>query len=1059
MPLRPGLYEQIIDSELAELLKILSQKGGEALRETLHDAEAPALYARYLFPILRQAVAEAKDEESEKGRELVNRLVMEISRFFGDASWERFLLPSPAEILLEVPDPDLSGRRVGGSHPSPDKTLRPLTGISEHALLTGAPADPRLSRELEAEILTASRIDWMVSFLRWSGLRLLLPALEKATGRGVPLRVVTTTYMKATESRCLDVLGALPGARVRVSLDDTETRLHAKAYLFPRDTGYSTAYIGSSNASRTALSNGHEWNVKLAATLSPDLWRKIEASFEAFWSRPELVEYGESTRDLVRARLEENRSPSLFPGSETSLLPFPFQEEILERLAVEREVHGHNKNLVVAATGTGKTVVAALDYRRIRQENPRARLLFVAHRREILEQSLQTFRRALGDQNFGRILLPDGPSVSSDHLFVSIQLLSSRSILDSLPPDYFDMVVIDEVHHGEAPTYRRLLSRLSPRILLGLTATPERSDGLDIRSWFGGRIAAEIRLPEAIGRGLLVPFHYFGVSDSLDYRSVRWERGRYNLSELDTLITGDDMRAGLILKAVTRYLADPLKARGLGFCVSVNHAHRMAEIFTRAGLPSEALHAGTPAGRREGARSRLARGEISYLFAVDLFNEGVDIPEVDTVLFLRPTESLTVFLQQLGRGLRRSPGKEVLTVLDFIGQSRAEYSFASRFRALMGATRHSVEKELCSDFPFLPPGCAIRLELRAQEHILENIRQSLSTRRGDIQQRLARWSAEHDRPLTLENFLETTGLSLSDLYRKRGKGGYEGFARLKAEAGVGPQFSSEDEGRLTQGLARLSHVEGGRYMQFLERVVRGEIPGDALLSGEDRLFFLMLHYSLWGKEHSPEKLGQSSVTDSARELLRVPALQEELREILGFRSRRQSRKISPIVLPGGAPLDLHGSYLLLEILAAFGRATFSECRDLREGVLYLPEINTDLFFVTLRKSPKDYSPSTLYKDYAISETLFHWQSQNRTTPKSAPGQRYIHHQKMKATLLLFVRLEEKGEEMPLGLSSPYLFLGPVRYVRHEGSRPVSFTWHLDHPMPPSLFEASSSAVG
>ena len=1059
MSLRPGLYERLVDQDMKELLRALSEMGGQALLEMPPDAEVPLLYARYLLPIVRLAVAEIREERRERGRELVNRLVGEIARFFGDESWERFLLASPAELLLEVGPPDISGRGEKDLREEAPLTFRPLTGISEHTLLTGASADPRLAHELEAEILSASRIDWMVSFLRWSGLRLLLPALEKAAKQGIPIRVITTTYMKATEAHCLDALSEIPGMRIRVSLDDTETRLHAKAYLFPRETGYSTAYVGSSNASRTALSTGHEWNLKIAASLSPDLWEKMVASFESFWNRPELVEYGETTRSLIRQKLEKGRESSALSWEGLALSPYPFQEKILERLAVEREVHGRTKNLVVAATGTGKTVIAALDFRRLREKNPHARLLFVAHRREILDQSLGIFRRALGDPNFGRILHSGGPPVAPDHLFVSVQLLSSRNLLDSLSRDYFDVVIIDEVHHGEAPTYRRILSRLAPRILLGLTATPERSDGLDIRSWFDGRIAAEIRLPEAISRGLLVPFHYFGVSDSVDYRSIRWERGRYNLTDLDALITGDDIRAGLILKAVSRYLADPRKARGLGFCVSINHALRMAEIFNRAGLPSEALHAGTPSYHRERVRHRLAKGEISFIFTVDLFNEGVDIPEVDTVLFLRPTESLTVFLQQLGRGLRLSPGKEVLTVLDFIGQSRAEYSFESRFRALLGATRHAVGREIETGFPFLPSSCAIRLEPVAQEIVLDNIRRSLSSRRGDLRQRFARWPAEHDLPLTLSHFLETTSLSLTDLYRREGGGRCVGFARLKAQAGVGPTFSSPDESRLTQGIARLSHVEGGRFWKFLKRVVQGEIPEDDALSEEDRRFFLMLHYSLWGKNDTPLKLGQTSVTDSARELLRVSPLATELQEVLDFRSQSQSRTISPIPVPGGAPLDLHGSYRLLEILAAFGRANFSECREVREGVLFLPEIQSDLFFVTLRKSPKDYSPSTLYKDYAVSETLFHWQSQNRTTPESPTGRRYIEHQKLKVTPLLFVRQEEKGAEMPLGLSSPYLFLGPVRYVRHEGSRPMSILWHLDHPMPPALFEASASLVG
>lgn len=203
----------------------------------------------------------------------------------------------------------------------------------------------------------------------------------------------------------------------------------------------------------------------------------------------------------------------------------------------------------------------------------------------------------------------------------------------------------------------------------------------------------------------------------------------------------------------------------------------------------------------------------------------------------------------------------------------------------------------------------------------------------------------------------------------------------------------------------------------------------------------------------------ASLSDSVSRLRKSPRLCEELREVLSFRRQGLARTIAPLSLPGGAPLDLHGSYLLLEILAAFGLATFSSVKEVREGVRYLPEIKTELLFVTLKKSEKDYSPSTLYKDYAVSETLFHWQSQNRTTPESPAGRRYIHHRRMGETLLLFVRMEEKGPEMPLGLSSPYLFLGPVSYVRHEGSRPMSLLFKLDHPMPPAFFLAGASAVG
>lgn len=1058
MKLPPGIYEQLVNIEIEEFLRSLSQREIREARESVGASEAPLILSRYLGPLLRRAIAEmAENDRIVKGRKLLNRLIDEMAVFLEDPTWRDFRISEPPDLLLEIPSCKAGEEGVGRRG---DPSLRPLTGLSEHTLLTGSPSDPTLVRELEAEILSASRIDWMVSFLRWSGLRFLLPALGLASARGIPIRIVTTTYMKATEIRCLDELAALPGVRLRLSLDESETRLHAKAYLFSRESGFSTAYIGSSNTSKTAFTTGLEWNVKVSGSGSPDLWEKIAASFESVFFREDLVEYSGSTRDLVLSRLEEPRAALSLSMPGLSITPYPFQEKILEALTVERELHGSVKNLVVAATGTGKTVIAALDYKRLKKPPAPLRLLFVAHRREILEQSLETYRRVLGDPNFGTLLLPEASERFADHLFVSVQLLDSRGILERISPDFFDVVVVDEVHHGEAPTYRKIFSRLAPRFLLGLTATPERSDGLDILAHFGGRIAAEIRLPEAISQGLLVPFHYFGITDSLDYRQVRWERGGYNPSDLDRLITGDDLRAGLILKAVDKYLAHARKARGLGFCVSVNHAMKMAEVFTRAGLPSEALHAGTPSERRELIRARLAKGEISFIFSVDLFNEGVDIPEVDTVLFLRPTESLTVFLQQLGRGLRRHPDKEVLTVLDFIGQCRAEYDFESRFRALVGRSRRPLAREIESDFPFLPPGCAIRLEEVARRIVLGNVTKALSHRPAKILERLSLWERESRTPLSLGGFLETTGLTLGDLYRKVGPGDFSGFSRLKVRAGVAGEFSSPDEGSLTQGIARLSHVGGGRYGAFLERIVGGvDIPVDSRLTEEERRFFLMFHYGLWGQERSPKSLGMARVTDTAARLRGVPPLAQELLELLRYNRERQRLRIDPLTVPGGAPLDLHGRYQQVEILAAFSQADFDDCRKLREGVLYLSDLCTDLLFVTLKKSEKDYSPSTMYKDYPVSERVFHWQSQSRTTPESPTGRRYIHHQREGGTILLFVREEEKERERPLNLSSPYLFLGPVRYMSHEGSRPMSILWELDFPMPPDLYLAGRAVAG
>ena len=283
----------------------------------------------------------------------------------------------------------------------------------------------------------------------------------------------------------------------------------------------------------------------------------------------------------------------------------------------------------------------------------------MAHREEILKQSRRCFQTVLRNYNFGDLLVGQHEPSGLDHLFVSIQSFNSRQLWNALPPDHYDFVVVDEFHHAAAPSYRRLLEWVKPRVLLGLTATPERHDELDILRHFDNHIAAEIRLPDAINRKLLSPFQYFGVTDSVDYRDLRWQRGGYLIEDLDRILTGNDIRARLVIEKVREILLDVRRARGLGFCVSIQHAEYMARVFNNSGIAAAALSSNSPNELRNTVQQKLVERAVNFIFVVDLYNEGVDIPEVDTLLLLRPTESLTVFLQQLGRGLRLHAEKTV----------------------------------------------------------------------------------------------------------------------------------------------------------------------------------------------------------------------------------------------------------------------------------------------------------------------------------------------------------------------------------------------------------------
>ena len=507
--------------------------------------------------------------------------------------------------------------------------------MSEAALLTNSKDEPSLGAELRAEIDTADEADLLCAFVKWHGLRLLEPQLRRLHTRGSPLRVITTTYMGATERAALDRLVRELGAEIMVQYDAQRTRLHAKAWMFRRHTRFDTAYVGSSNLSRAALLDGVEWNVRLSRVGTPSLLEKFHATFDTYWNDSSFELYDpDHDRDRLDDALAEasgaaRHSRVTITLSGLEVRPFNYQQEMLDAIAAERNVHGRHRNLVVAATGTGKTVVAALDYRRLCTAQVRPRLLFVAHRREILEQSLRTYREVLADENFGELYVGGTRPERWDHVFASVQSLTSYGV-DNLPADAFDIVVIDEFHHAQAVTYRRLIERLTPRELLGLTATPERADALDVRAFFDGRTAAELRLWDALGADLLCPFHYFAVADGTDLREIGWSRGRYDETELSNVYTGNQARAAIVLSQLRDKVLDPGAMRALGFCVSVAHAEFMAKVFNQAGVPALAVSGSTLAPAREQALTDLKARRVNVLFAADLFNEGLDLPEVDT---------------------------------------------------------------------------------------------------------------------------------------------------------------------------------------------------------------------------------------------------------------------------------------------------------------------------------------------------------------------------------------------------------------------------------------------
>ena len=1028
-PTDRGLYELLITEAIDRQLRGLGG-GIETVRDALRAAEAADRIALHIGRVVQRAIEGiGEDNRSASGTELARQIVDVILESSSGKALDQERPIADGEVLRSI-----VGYLPDGSRESIEYPLIPLLDTT---LLTNAPGEPRVGSQVLAEIHSADRIDVVMAFIRRTGIAPLIPALRAHCQAGRELRILTTTYTRSTEQRALEQLRDL-GGKVRVSYDTGSTRLHAKAWLFYRRSGFSTAYIGSSNLTHSAQVVGLEWNVRVSGARNVAVIDKVSAVFESYWHNADFKPY-DREEFLERTKEDAPGAARVFIPA-TELRPEPFQERLLEQLALARQ-QGHHRNLLAAATGTGKTVMAALDYAALRERLPSSRLLFVAHHEEILTQSLATFRQALSDWTFGELWVGGQRPRVFDHVFASIQSLNAAG-LTHLAPDHFDVVIVDEFHHAAAESYKRLLEHVRPVELLGLTATPERSDGLPILDWFNGRIAAELRLWDAIDQQRLTPFVYFGIHDGLDLREIPWRRGRgYDVGGLSNLVTGNDALAHLVLKELERRVDDVGTMRALGFCVSIEHARFMARAFSAAGIPSVAIWADTPDEERRAVLRDLAARRVRVVFSVDLFNEGIDVPTVDTLLMLRPTDSATLFIQQLGRGLRKSRDKSVCTVLDFVGHHRKEFRFDRRFRALLGGTRKDLTEQVEAGFPFLPAGCHMELDRVAADIVLKSIRSAIPSRWAEKLEALR--AAIHDgRPCTLARYLESAGLEIEDLYT-----GGKSWSDLQEGGGQSVQPPGPHETALRRAVGRLLHLDDVMRIDGYRSLVGLEAAPDAAeLSEKQRRLLRMLVASLVDTVADRH----ASLQDGITLLWSHPQVLAELREVLDVLVGRIEHVPIHLTGPTDVPLVIRARYTRIEIFAAFGVGIGATVPLWQTGVHWVAEEGADLFAFTLDKTSGKFSPTTRYRDYAISPSLVHWESQSGTRAESDIGRRYQSHVAMGSRVMLFARRRTDDRA--------FYFLGPAAYVRHESEQPMAITWRLAHALPGDLFAEFAAAV-
>lgn len=981
----------------------------------------------------------------------------------------------PAQALLETAGTTARVTLVeAGGHVH----LRLDPPLAAPGLLPGMPHDrplisggeDALHAHLRPLIDRARAVDLSVSFLMTSGVRLVLPHLRDLLDRGGELRLLTGDYLGVTEPAALRLISDLEGARRLHVFQAAQIPFHPKAWMFTFAGDGGALIVGSSNLSRSALTDGIEWNLRHVDPVDPAPLLAAREAFEALLARPEVTELTPAWIDAYEARRIAplpTASGAPIEAPETAPAPHEVQAEALAALRATRS-KGYGAGLVVLATGLGKTFLAAFD------SADAARVLFVAHREEILTQAMAAFRAVRPRARLGRYS-GEERDAEADIVFASVQTLARNAHLTRFDPRAFDYIVVDEFHHAAAATYRRIIDHFQPGFLLGVTATPDRSDGGDLLGLCEENLVYECDLWSGIDRRLLAPFHYFGVPDPVEYSQIPWRSGRFDEAAL-TEAVATQARAENALEQ----LAKRGGKKTIGFCVSRRHADFMADFAQARGLRAVAVHSGDTSAPRASALKALEDGDLDIVFAVDMFNEGVDVPSIDTVLMLRPTESPVIWLQQLGRGLRRSADKTHLAVIDYIGNHRI---FLTKFRTLFklgagdGALRLALER-LTDKLIQFPVGCEVTYDLQALDILRSLIRQP---RDGEELAAFYRDFRERHGTRPTASEVQHAGFNPG----RTGHAGWLGFvgdmgdlseAQRSAWIAHRALLDEIETTRMTRSYKMLvlrAMIEAGAFpgrialTDLVERVARlarrnPQIKADLSVDPDDapRLRTLLMQQPLKIlAETDWFQLGPGTfeTTFAADEDAALTALASEL---VDWRLQRylQARDVTydmpegtglAEAAEGAAPapiapakgLTLWQEYQRDQIAPHFG-AVFNT-GSWNAGIVVLKGVRAMILLVTMDKGSM--SVGSHYADQFASPTRFVWQTQTSTRRDDMRG-RIISGAEPGWTIHLFLRKSKLRD----GRAAPFRYAGPVQFAGWEGDAPITVQCDLAEPVPQQL---------
>ena len=927
---------------------------------------------------------------------------------------------------------------------------------------------------LKNELMTCKKFYFIVSFIKYSGIQLLISTLDELEALGIKGEIITSVYLNITDPKALSKLLSYKNIKVKIYNNSNES-FHTKAYLFEKEK-YHTCIIGSSNISQSALYSAEEWNVKLTDNDFFDIYNQSFNQFQKLWNSNEAIGLTEDFIGKYEEYKEKNKPQNTFDyrkiqTEKKKFIPNSMQIEILEKLKNTRE-SGNNRGLVVAATGTGKTYLAAMDVKEFFKNRKNSSFLFIAHREELLDNAIRVFSDILHieKENFGRIF-SGNKEVGHNMIFASIQSL--RNCYKDFTSDKFNYIIVDEFHHASASSYEKIIHYFKPEFLLGLTATPERMDGKDILALCDYNLVGEMGMRKAMEKDLIVPFHYFGVNDiTVDYEKIPYRNGKYDeeilLNDLSVSI-----RTDYIVEKMEKFGYDGKYMSGIAFCQNIKHALYMKNEFLRKGYKSELLTSKTNLTERSKILESFRNKEIEILCVVDILNEGIDIPDINLLLFLRPTLSSTVFIQQIGRGLRKAAGKDFVTIIDFIGNHKKDYLITKVFsdeihnKSFLYEKKEKIIEQIKNQFSNIPGASYIELDRICQERIIDKIEKINFNSRNILKEMYNEF--KNDIGKSPEEFLEISDFDSN----------IELFVELVTKVGSFYEAQVQFENDNFIKYYRMKNPKTD-LLAYMEKKIRLCEPFTYLTVK----FFLKLKYegqNLRNKYINSEILLSEykkyfSIKDEFKNFYLLERIFNELIEdeileadLYGYKI---SKKYEAIFYEEDKNFEKRLSDLINLGLNEFRKNDIEEFNDnvlithkeykridlqilldskVPKGTWRAGYANTEkdiCLFITNDKS-HIMQENLKYDNSLHSDEIIQWISQPKTYHSSSVGQMFIKHREKNMKVHIFAR---KYAFMNGNKTNPFIYLGQADYYRSFGDKPMTILWKLRRKLPQELIQ-------